>query len=94
MQAAERVRALDISLGDSARERRNARKLFVLMSCGGCGRGGLATVEDSTGQYLGGRLVEFYPAAIERASLPSGVPKGVAAEFREAELVYSRTLSR
>ena len=66
-----------------------SRKLFVLMSCGGCGRGGLATVADWSGQYLTGRLIEFYPAAIEQALLPAGVPDGVTAEFREAELCAS-----
>ena len=65
------------------------RKIFTLMSCGGCGRGALATIEDRTGQYLGGRLIEFYPTAIERASLPAGIPDGLTAEFREAELCAS-----
>ncbi len=65
------------------------RRIFTLMVCGGCGRGGLATIEDTTGSYLEVRLVEFYPTAIERASLPPGVPDGVTAEFREAELCAS-----
>lgn len=65
------------------------RKIFTLMSCGGCGRGALATIEDRTGQYLGGRLIDFYPTAVERSSIPTGVPGGVTAEFREAELCAS-----
>jgi len=65
------------------------RKIFTLMSCGGCGRGALATVEDKVGQYSSGRLIEFYPTSIERASLPPGVPPGVTTEFREAELCAS-----
>ena len=65
------------------------RKIFTLMSCGGCGRGGLATLEDRVGQYLQANLVEFYPAAVARASLPTGLPAGIEAEFREAELCAS-----
>jgi hypothetical protein len=50
------------------------RNLYVLMNCGGCGRGGLATIHDTVGRQLAGILVEFYPAAIDRATLPATAP--------------------
>lgn len=60
------------------------RVLYILMRCSVCGRGGLAQIHvNDTVQT--GALGEFYPIAIEFAKLPSGVPKGIEAEFREAE---------
>lgn len=54
------------------------------MRCAGCGRGGLAKICDN-GKPHNGKLEWFFPVSIERARLPSGVPSGVEAEFREAE---------
>jgi len=65
------------------------RLIYTLMSCGGCGRGGLATTGNDSGRYLDGHLVEFYPVAVERASMTIPVPKGIESEFREAELCAS-----
>jgi hypothetical protein len=61
---------------------------YILMRCAGCGRGGLATV------HFDGRGAEayeetFYPASLDRAPLPAGIPDGVVAEYREAELCAS-----
>jgi hypothetical protein len=61
---------------------------YVLMRCAGCGRGGLAT-----GHFdgHGGQAYEesFFPTCIEGVPLPQGVPEGVVAEYREAELCAS-----
>ncbi len=65
------------------------RRLYILMSCGGCGRGGLATILDPTGRQLTGMLVEFYPTAIDRATLPATVPPSLSGDFREAETCAS-----
>src|SRR4030095_898003 len=64
------------------------RVLYTLMRCAGCGRGGLAKIHDN-GQTVDGTLEWFFPTSVERARLPEGVPEGVEAEFREAELCAS-----
>jgi hypothetical protein len=61
------------------------RILYVLMRCASCHRGGLATIHDS-GNVAQGALESFFPISIENAMIPTGVPQGIAAEFREAEL--------
>jgi hypothetical protein len=62
--------------------------LYILMRCAGCGRGGLATVHADP---YGAKAYDeaFYPANLDRASLPAGVPDAVVAEYREAELCAS-----
>src|SRR5579863_9104561 len=65
-----------------------ARIFYVLMRCGGCGRGGLATIHDN-GQVHDGVLEAFYPISRETADLPVRVPSGVVSEYREAELCAS-----
>jgi hypothetical protein len=65
------------------------RNVYVLMSCGGCGRGGLATIYDPIGRQIDGMLIEFYPPAIDRATLPTTVPPGLSGDFREAEICAS-----
>jgi uncharacterized protein DUF4145 len=62
-----------------------SRILYVLMRCASCHRGGLATIHDS-GNVAQGALESFFPISIENAAIPTGVPQGIAAEFREAEL--------
>lgn len=64
------------------------RVLYVLMRCGGCGRGGLAKIHDR-GQVAGGRLESFYPTSIDHAPLPQTVPPPIVSEYREAELCAS-----
>jgi hypothetical protein len=61
---------------------------YILMRCAGCGRGGLATTHMNP---LGDIAYEetFYPACLDRAPLPAGIPDGVVAEYREAELCAS-----
>src|SRR4051812_28338345 len=49
------------------------RILYMLLRCSACGRGGLATVHDN-GRVHDGVLGEFYPAWVDAAPLPSGVP--------------------
>lgn len=64
------------------------RVLYVMFKCAGCGRGGLAKIHDN-GNVRAGKLEWFTPTSIEHAYLPKGVPDGVSAEFREAELCAS-----
>jgi hypothetical protein len=68
--------------------RNYTQTLYILMRCAGCGRGGLATVHVDG---LGNRAYEesFYPASLDRSPLPAGIPDGVVAEYREAELCAS-----
>ncbi len=65
------------------------RKFYVLMRCGGCGRGGLATIYNPLGRQIDGMLIDFYPVAIDRATLPATVPPDLCGDFREAELSSS-----
>jgi hypothetical protein len=62
-----------------------SRFVYVLMRCGGCGRGGLAQIHDN-GSQVQGTLGEFFPVSIESATLPKTVPTGIVNEFREGEL--------
>jgi hypothetical protein len=61
---------------------------YVLLRCAGCGRGGLAILHGNQG---GNQAYDesFYPACLDSAPLPKGVPTGVEAEYREAELCAS-----
>ncbi|MGD0459429.1 MAG: DUF4145 domain-containing protein [Terriglobia bacterium] len=61
------------------------RYIYVLMKCGGCGRGGLAQIHDN-GRQLEGTLGEFLPVGIEYIKIPNDVPLGIQNEFREGEL--------
>lgn len=63
------------------------RVLFVLMCCGGCGRGGLATIHELDGRNT--TLEAFYPSGVERAPLPGRTPGSIVSEYREAELCAS-----
>jgi hypothetical protein len=62
---------------------------YRFFRCAGCGRGGLGALQNlAPGQaYPAGRsnLLDFYPEGMERLPLPTGVPVGIASEFREAE---------
>jgi hypothetical protein len=64
------------------------RTLYLVVRCGGCGRGGLATIHDH-GRAGEGVLEDFYPTTVETAPLPVGIPPGIVAEYREAELCAS-----
>lgn len=62
-------------------------RAWALLRCAQCHRGGLACLvyrgeptEPTTS------LAQFYPQAVSRLPLPSGVPEGIEAEFREAEV--------
>ena len=61
------------------------RILFSLLSCGGCRHGLVAKIHDS-GNFVGAQVECVYPAGVERADLPKGIPEGIEKEFREAEL--------
>ena len=60
------------------------RQVFRLYRCGGCGRGGIGTLEQRTGAIE--QLEEFWPRSRPEAALPPLVPDGVRREFREAEV--------
>ena len=62
-----------------------SRAVFQLLKCGGCGRGGLATVYCGN-EVHNGQLVDFYPFSPATAELPESTPDEIVAEFREAEL--------
>jgi hypothetical protein len=70
-----------------------ASATYVLLQCAGCGRGGLATVHrDPQGTVAFDE--RFYPASMDTAALPAGVPDGIVAEYREAELCASAAAYR
>ncbi|WP_257130003.1 DUF4145 domain-containing protein [Burkholderia sp. RF4-BP95] len=59
-------------------------EVYRLVCCTGCGSGALLTLRSiKRHSHLG--LADFYPEAQDRLSLPSGVPDGIAKEFREGE---------
>ncbi|MDD4318984.1 MAG: DUF4145 domain-containing protein [Candidatus Peribacteraceae bacterium] len=63
---------------------------YKLLRCAGCGRGGIAAV-------CGGNhdiLIDFFPRSINSLKLPNGIPAGIDAEFREAELCASAGANR
>ncbi len=62
---------------------------FRLFRCAGCGRGGLGAIRmmNTHSSYPTDiwQLLWFYPEAKARLTLPNETPKGIVAEFREAE---------
>ena len=61
---------------------------YRLYRCAGCGQGAIAAISHQGNAFPGGghpQLEWFYPESVERLPLPEGVPKGIEAEFREAE---------
>lgn len=60
------------------------RVVYALSQCAGCGLGGFAAVSDNGNGY-DTYLDDFYPFAIDLASLPASVPADIQSEFREAE---------
>ena len=71
---------------------------YRLMRCAGCGMGAIARIRmhDTGGKYPEDiwDLLWFYPEAKMRASIPSGVPKKIVSEFREAELCIEANCNR
>jgi len=65
---------------------------YVLLQCAGCGRGGLATLHQ--GMHGVAYDEHFYPPSLDVAPLPAGVPAGIVAEYREAELCASAVAYR
>ncbi len=60
---------------------------YRLFKCAGCGRGAFGVIRYVGTPYPGhaSRLVNFWPETKELLVLPSTVPIGIQAEFREAE---------
>ena len=61
---------------------------YRLFKCAGCGMGALGIIKiGGGGDYPGAynSLVKFYPETKQRLSIPTKVPQGIEAEFREAE---------
>jgi hypothetical protein len=63
---------------------------FQMFRCAGCGRGALGAIKmmNVHGSYPADiwELLDFYPESRERLKLPASTPRGIVAEFREAEL--------
>jgi hypothetical protein len=59
-------------------------EVYQLVRCTGCGSGALLTLQ-SFNRHSQVSLLDFYPEAQDRLTLPSGVPDGIAKEFREGE---------
>lgn len=65
-----------------------ARTVYILFSCTGCGRGGIAKIHcDNNPQE--GEVEDFYPVGIDKAKVPSNTPDEILAELNEAELCAS-----
>ncbi len=60
-----------------------AHRIFRLLRCASCGRGGLATIAGGMGHA--DFLVAFSPVTVQPAPLPKDTPKDIIAEVREAE---------
>ena len=60
------------------------RRIFVLLQCAGCGRGGMAELAAGS-SVTDGVLLSFLPSALIRAKLPKDVPAEIESEVREAE---------
>ncbi|WP_411878400.1 DUF4145 domain-containing protein [Polaromonas sp. YR568] len=66
----------------------SAYRQYRLFRCAGCGRGAIGNVGFNSVSHYPGMdqiLYDFYPESGERMVLPAQVPKGIAAEFQEAE---------
>jgi hypothetical protein len=75
------------------------RVRFQLFKCAGCGRAGLGAIRmmDVSHTYpedIWPPLLDFYPEAKERLTLPTAVPKGIKNEFREAEMCVEHDCNR
>ena len=70
-----------------------SRRIFSLVQCSGCLRGGLAEVFDN-GNAHQVYLENFYPYSINSAPVPPSVPIDVQNEFREAEQCQAIGLNR
>jgi len=60
--------------------------IYRLLRCSGCHKGAVAKIHQNGQAQV---LESFYPSAIERLPLPTGISDGVVREFREAELCAS-----
>lgn len=67
---------------------RHGAAFGVLMRCGGCGWPALAVIASADHHNFVSydtELIDFYRETTQQLALPTAVPKGIAAEFREAE---------
>lgn len=65
-----------------------SRIIYMLFSCTGCGRGGIAKIHCNNA-VCDGEVEDFYPVGIDKAKVPSDTPKEILAELNEAELCAS-----
>jgi len=65
-----------------------ARIIYILFSCTGCGRGGIAKIHYNNKSHEG-EVEDFYPVGIDKAKVPSNTPDEILAELNEAELCAS-----
>lgn len=78
------------SIEQSSKDQYNQSCLvsYRLFRCGGCGIGGIGVVRYYGDPPYPGRrnkLIRFFPESKQHFPLPSSTPKGITAEFREAE---------
>ena len=65
-----------------------SRIVYELLSCTGCGRGGIAKIHCNNNTQEG-EVEDFYPVGIDKAKVPSNTQKEILAELNEAELCAS-----
>jgi hypothetical protein len=83
-----------VSLGPYQHKGQSYKRLSNVYSrCSRCGRGGLAIILANEGP-ASAVLESFYPMSVDEATLPSAVPQGILAEFREAEKCASLGVNR
>jgi len=65
-----------------------SRIVYNLLSCTGCGRGGVAKIHCNNNTQEG-EVEDFYPVGIDKAKIPNNTPNEILAELNEAELCAS-----
>jgi len=65
-----------------------SRIVYNLLSCTGCGRGGVAKIHCNNNTQEG-EVEDFYPVGIDKAKVPNNTPNEILAELNEAELCAS-----
>lgn len=64
---------------------RTLTEVYRLAKCSGCGAGSLITFVTDPQSNKPPKLIDFYPEARERLTIPKAVPVGIVQEFREGE---------
>lgn len=81
-------RLITVQFGYPAETR--PERVYKLLRCAGCGRGGLATIRyELSEKTIKPVLSDFYPASRQMAQFPENVPEKIVQEYREAEICSS-----